>query len=100
MSDHYCCRRCGLRYDDCRCQSTSTPSPSGFIVDNSYAVVPASVLATKDGLATKDWLAYMFAKNFETRELAETAALAAIESDIDAMEAELVTLRELRKAMK
>jgi hypothetical protein len=21
MSDHYCCKRCGLRYDDCRCQS-------------------------------------------------------------------------------
>jgi hypothetical protein len=19
MSDHYCCKRCGLRYDDCRC---------------------------------------------------------------------------------
>jgi predicted nucleic acid-binding Zn-ribbon protein len=19
MSDHYCCKRCGLRYDECRC---------------------------------------------------------------------------------
>lgn len=20
MGDHYCCKRCGLRYDDCRCR--------------------------------------------------------------------------------
>lgn len=20
MSDHYCCKRCGLRYDDCTCK--------------------------------------------------------------------------------
>ena len=24
MSDHYCCKRCRLRYDECKCGSNST----------------------------------------------------------------------------
>lgn len=32
MSDHYCCKRCGLRYDDCRCGTVvpSTPKAEAF----------------------------------------------------------------------
>lgn len=24
MSDHYCCKTCGLRYDDCKCRPTTS----------------------------------------------------------------------------
>jgi len=35
MSDHYCCKRCGLRYDDCKCKPP--PSPKKKKVEIGYA---------------------------------------------------------------
>ncbi len=36
MSDHYCCKRCGLRYDDCRCVT----QPLNPVVRATEAKIP------------------------------------------------------------
>lgn len=91
------CDQCGqIR---CRCPRKPEPPPTGFIVNSDYTVLPASEYIAATNKYGQGHLNYMFAKKHATRELAETAALASLDADIDAMEAQLVTLRELRKAM-
>lgn len=33
MSDHYCCKACGLHYDDCRCPPLKTRTPKRTLVE-------------------------------------------------------------------
>lgn len=43
MSDHYCCKRCGLRYDDCRCEPLPPPE-SKSVIDTKTVAVDAEAL--------------------------------------------------------
>lgn len=44
MSDHYCCKQCGLRYDDCRCKPVAAPrGDEAMAVINQGRVTPAKM---------------------------------------------------------
>lgn len=58
MSDHYCCKGCGLRYDDCRCPPVVSPQPAKLAkpkkikVPKGWRLVP---IVPTDEMCLADW---------------------------------------------
>lgn len=104
MSDHYCCKTCGLRYDDCRCPSPA-PVPdrslNKWLVGDNFVVMRVSEF---DGLVMADKRTKLHAiahrahkPLFETEHEAKQHALDLMQVELDIAQAKAKRLRALLK---